>query len=694
MNFAPMPFLRIGVILVLSIVLTEKTDISSPLFYSLFTLCGIICLSIIVFSKQYVRLAATCKGVLLSVLVFAFGVLITFNKQQQLVRQKLPCYDRETITLRGILKEELKSSRGIRYIAEISAIRDCDGIVMMHESKVIASFKENDGGATFYKTGDRVTIRGKIFRISKPSNPGAFDYASYMYYQDITHQVSVGVGEHCIQEEQEFVNGFHYASNTGNYASSIFGKYLADEHKYLADALLLGRRADLDDKLYDLFSVTGCIHVLSVSGMHVAIFAAPLLYLITRVRKATIWQKLLQVLVLIGLIWFYVVLTGSSPSVVRSGAMISILCISQVLSKRTTGIHILFLTLVVMLIINPYYLFQLSFQFSFLSLLSLQVFYKAIRNVFIHEWQVVNYIWEITAASLAAQILILPVSIFYFHMFPVYFIAGSIIAVPLVSLIIYAGTLLVIFESVSASLNILISYCMNTTMEFLLLSMKFIVGLPFSALRGLYLSPMGLIFFMAAVFSFLVWFKRSDIKVFYGCLAMFFCGLAENSWHSMGAVRHQEIIVYDLRSRDQLLIDIIQGKQAHCISSLPYGHRNEKFASENYRIKRRLNKIQYRAYECRKGSYAFSLGDFNVLILSGFYKAHKKVQNRNSVQMLYIAGNMWDSHFEIYNEYKPDYIVLHSAVSRKEYSEWAKVQQYACFILHDCKNEGAFKIKL
>jgi competence protein ComEC len=694
MNYAPAPFLRIGVILVLSIVVTEKTYIVSPLFYALFVLCGLTCLSMIVLSKSDIRLVATCKGILLTMLVFAFGVSITISKQQQQVRQKLPCYDGETISLTGILKEELKSSRGVRYIIEISAILDCNGTVSINNSKVIASFKESDVGARLYKTGDRVTLAGKIFRISKPNNPEAFDYASYMYYQDITHQVSAGVGEHCLYDEQKDVNLFSYASKVGNYASGIFGKYLTDEHQYLADALLLGRRADLDDKLYDLFSITGCIHVLSVSGMHVAIFAAPLLYLITRVKKVKNWQKLLQVFVLMGLIWFYVVLTGSSPSVVRSGAMISILCVSQVLAKRTSGIHILFLTLVVMLIVNPYYLFQLSFQFSFLSLLSLQVFYKAIRDVFIHKWQAINYIWDITAASLAAQILILPVSIYYFHMFPVYFIPGSIIAVPLVSLIIYAGTLLVIIESVSESFNILISYCMNTIMEILLQSMELIVSLPFSALRDLYLSTPAFIFFIAAVFTFLIWFKRNDILVFYGCLVLFFCGLAENSWHSLDAVKQREIVVYDLRGRDQLLIDLIQGRQGYCISTLSSGHRSEKFAAGNFRIKRRLHTIEYSKYDNKEGRRSFSLGSFNGLILSGFYKSDKQVQNRNMVHMLYIAGNMWGRHLDVYKDYKPYYIVLHSSVSRKEYAEWVKVQQSDCFILHDCKNEGAFKIEL
>jgi competence protein ComEC len=694
MNYAPAPFLRIGVILILSIVLTEKTDIINPLFVGLLTLCGFTCQSMIVLGKSDIRLAATCKGLLLMMLVFAFGVLITINKQQKLVRQKLPCYDGETIKLTGILKEELKSSRGVRYIVEMAAILDCNGTASIHKSKVIASFKESDAGARLYKTGDRITLAGKIFRISKPNNPEAFDYASYMYYQDITHQVSAGVGEHCIHDDQEFPNGFYIASKMGNYASGIFGKYLTDEHKYLADALLLGRRADLDDNLYDLFSITGCIHVLSVSGMHVAIFAAPLLYLITRVRKATTGQKLLQVFVLLGLIWFYVVLTGSSPSVVRSGAMISILCISQVLAKRTSGIHILFLTLVVMLIINPYYLFQLSFQFSFLSLLSLQVFYKAIRNVFIHKWQAINYIWDITAASLGAQILILPVSIFYFHMFPVYFIPGSIIAVPLVSMIIYAGTLLVIFESVSGSLNILISYCMNTIMKILLYSMELIVSLPFSALRDLYLSTPALIFFMVAVFTFLIWFKRNDILVFYSCLVLFFCGLAENTRYSLGAGKLRELVIYDLRGRDHILIDLIQGWQGYCISSLPSGHRSEKFAAENFRIKRRLQTIEYSNHDVKERKHSFSLGSFNGLILSGFYKSDMHDQNRNMVHMLYITGNMWGRHLDVYKEYKPYYIVLHSSVSRKEYAEWVKVQQSGCFILHYCKNEGAFKIEL
>jgi competence protein ComEC len=322
------------------------------------------------------------------------------------------------------------------------------------------------------------------------------------------------------------------------------------------------------------------------------------------------------------------------------------------------------------------------------------LFYTEIKNSFIHKWTAVNYIWDVTAASIAAQILILPVSIFYFNMFPVYFILGSIVAVPLVTMIIYVGTILVVMESVWADINAVLGFFMQSVMEILMRSMESIVDLPHSVVRDIYLGPLGLFLFMAAAITFLVWFKQKGLISFYVCLALLFCGIAENRWHSLLAVNQNELVVYDVRGRSQLLVDIIQGRVVHCITSLPLGHKTMRYAAGNYRLSRRIHEVIYNLYTTHEKSRAFSLRGFHGLIIPGIEGTDVSLQNRNKVNMLYITGNCWDRQHFLYQIYKPDYVVLHASLSRKEYQAWVKLQLLECFILHDARNEGAFTLKL
>jgi hypothetical protein len=279
-------------------------------------------------------------------------------------------------------------------------------------------------------------------------------------------------------------------------------------------------------------------------------------------------------------------------------------------------------------------------------------------------------------------------------MFPVYFILGSILAVPMVSLIIYTGTLMVVMEPFWPSINKLIRLVLEGIMEILLKSMDFIVGMPYSALSDIYLGLWGLLLFMAAVFTFLLWYKRSRLSYFYGCCAFLFCGIAENKWHWLHAGSQKELVVYDIRSRNQVLIDIIQGRAAYCITSLTEGHKSLQYAAGNYRISRRIGFIQYNEYQPEAANRSFSIGGFNGMVLAGYNDVNVKMQNRTRVHMLYITGNSWGRQAEMYQFYKPKYVVLHSSLSRKEYYAWVKVQQLECFILHDSKNEGAFSLKM
>jgi competence protein ComEC len=200
---------------------------------------------------------------------------------------------------------------------------------------------------------------------------------------------------------------------------NLSGKELA-----IAKALILGDKSLLDTEVKNSFTNTGAMHVLAVSGLHVGIIMQILMVFLGFFSK---WiDRKTSILLVVGIMWIYAVLTGLSPSVLRAVFMFSVLVLAQISGKQHDSVNSLFFTAFVIFLFDPYTLFDIGFQLSFLAMLGIFLFYRQIEEVVFIDNKWIRKVWQGTAIGFAAQIMTTPLSLYYFHQFPNYFILTNI----------------------------------------------------------------------------------------------------------------------------------------------------------------------------------------------------------------------------------------------------------------------------
>lgn len=282
-------------------------------------------------------------------------------------------------------------------------------------------------------------------------------------------------------------------------------------------AMTLGAVELLDKETKENFSVAGVSHLLAVSGLNVGILIwllNILLYGMNRYEKSRIAKEFILLLS----IWIYAFITGLSPSVVRAVIMFSIVILGHTLHRKTNIYHSLLLSAFGMLLYNPYYLFNISFQLSYTALFSIVCFQPPINGLIRIKNRVVKYFWEIANVSIAAQICTFPLILYYFHSFPTHFIVTNIMLVPLSFLLLglvilsyvtlwipFAGKFFLIAAGMIGDLF------HSTT--------AFIHNLPFAVMQIPTMNILEVIILYAILFFFSIWILNHNRKSFIGALA-------------------------------------------------------------------------------------------------------------------------------------------------------------------------------
>lgn len=201
-------------------------------------------------------------------------------------------------------------------------------------------------------------------------------------------------------------------------------------------AMTLGDKSLLSASLRDVYSVSAASHVLALSGLHLAIVYGVLMFFLRPFRRRS-WTLAL----VLSTVWCYVWVVGMSPSVVRSATMLTLYGLCSLLERRNLSFNVLSFAAIAMLLVHPYTLFDVGFQLSFLSvsaiLLFMPLFLRLLRPLAVGRWRLLRAVYSLLAVSLAAQIGTAPLVAYYFGRFPCYFLLTSVVAIPLVTLILW-----------------------------------------------------------------------------------------------------------------------------------------------------------------------------------------------------------------------------------------------------------------
>lgn len=212
----------------------------------------------------------------------------------------------------------------------------------------------------------------------------------------------------------------------------------------IVSAMTVGDKQHLDTQTKDVFSKTGASHVLAVSGLHVGIIFQ-LFILMLGGRRRSPWTISIAIIS----IWAYTLMIGMPASAIRASIMTSVYCFILFLRRNTMSVNGLMLAALIMLCANPQNLFNISFQMSFLAVLSIVVLYKRIYYLIpLDKYpqqpllnKLFRWTWGMIALSFAAQIGTMPIIVYYFGRISCYSLMTNFIAIPAATLIIYFSVL-------------------------------------------------------------------------------------------------------------------------------------------------------------------------------------------------------------------------------------------------------------
>ncbi len=684
MNWTILPVARPLIAWVAAMLIASQVHFQSDiwLFGALVFLCSFLLLSSQ--RHQLQKRKHLLSGIFLLGLYFAVGGgLYVLKREESAPLEKLmEKGEKRSFTL--TLVDGMPSASGAAFRARIDGVATDTSAERQLWPDIIIRFHKKDTVSRRYAVFDQLVIHAVVQPVKKSTNPEAFDYAAYLKYKGIGGQAFVG--EHCHQFLKRANASWLQttARQVNTWMKQTIQSGISSPHEQaVLIALLSGDDALIADEVYQAYSATGAVHVLSVSGLHVAIFIGAFVWLFSLLPTRSPYVAVGKLIFLLLLIGFYTLITGLSASVVRSGLMIAFVLVARTWHKNTHAMHVLTLAALGMLAYNPYYLHQVSFQFSYLSLISILYFEPSITPLLQPDTWLGRQAWQLTSVSLAAQILMIPWSLWYFHQLSLTFVVSGFVAVPLVTAIMYAGSLLLLGEAlfayVPAQIYLIVSSLVNILNRFIL----WLGNLPFASLTNVWQPIPVFICLLACQLFFMTWLsnrKGVNLQAMGMSItaAVFFVQL-----HLMQREHAQGLIVYDVPGKT--LIDVFAGPVRLTWANVEESSKTVQFAAKGFRIRQGL--VMPVKQSSRSGAYC--LGNQQVFVIAS-HLHELNIPHFRHADVVIDTGFADQPPEEVLSATNPYMVVLANGVGWKRRNHWLRLAKANSFSVHIVQSQGAF----
>ena len=551
------PFLRLLIPVIIGILLQ---------WYIQFDLAEIVltafCFTVAFIAFQLLPLVLRFKiqplqGFLMSLMLIVLGVFITYQKDIRHNEKWFGnVYHDSDYIIATINEPLLEKNKSYKADAVVENILQNDTVINT-TGKIIIYFEKDSANQVQLKYGDKILINKNLQQIKNSGNPGAFNYQRYSAFKQTFHNVFL-IKNDWVLLDQKNINRFQqFLFTTRQNVLNILQKNMQghDDQLSIAEALLIGYTQDLDKDLVQAYSNTGVVHIIAISGMHLGLIYILLVWLFNKipfVRRS----KIIKVVFILSCLWLFTLLTGGSASILRAAVMFSSIVIGQNVGRRSSIYNSLAASAFILLCYNPYFLWDVGFQLSYLAVLGIIIFQRPIYHLLYIKNKWINKVWQLTTVSLVAQILTFPVCLYYFHQFPTLFLFTNILLVPFSSLILFVEIILVAF----AWIPFVGMFVGKTTWWLVWLMNKTILwfnNLPFAVWDGISISFLSTILLYGFVISIGYWLlnkNKTAFKLSLFVLLAFTALTGYTKWKTWG---QKKLIVYNVPQHQS--IDFING---------------------------------------------------------------------------------------------------------------------------------------
>ena len=288
------------------------------------------------------------------ILSLTFGMFSTYLHREINSSTHFYNFISEKNIVQGVISEKLKSTVYYdKFILKTVSInqQNCSGKIIFYVPKKAEKVIE---------VGNKIKLFETPKVLQNSFNPHQFDYSKYLQNQNVFYELKLKETDKI--EVSVDHNFYHYINliKSKLLKSYSIESFKSDNYNLLM-ALLFGEKTELSKELSNSYTQAGIIHILAISGLHIALIYGIVLWLtkpLQRLKKGNVYIFLISLSVL----WFYAVLAGFSASIVRAAVMFSIIAFAKILNRQSTIYNSLALSALFLLLYNPNYLFDVGFQ--------------------------------------------------------------------------------------------------------------------------------------------------------------------------------------------------------------------------------------------------------------------------------------------------------------------------------------------
>ncbi len=556
--------------------------------------------------------------------------------------------------------------------------------------KVMAYFPKSD--STFpLRYGDLIALPAPIREVTPPLNPEEFDYRAYLARKGVTGQVYLKDDDWIDLQTNNAhpIYAFSYRFRDVLLAS-LQRSGLSDNEFGVAAAILLGYDDNLADEVRKNYVAAGSMHILCVSGMHVGIIYLLAGFLLGFLNRKK-WQKTLKQVLLLVLIWFYALIAGLSPSILRASLMISFVIIGEMLNRKGFIINSLAASAFILLCLNPINLFEIGFLLSYAAVVGIVVLQHPIYNLLYFNNKLLDKAWSITAVALAAQAATIPFTLFYFNQFTTYFWLSNLFMTPISFVVVICGMVLLMVSWIPY-VNTLVGYLVWGAVYVMNWVVAKVEGLPLSIIKGVYISEFEFAMLLLAFVLLLLMISMRKRRLFIPMLSALLLMMVSVAVRLYQTDRQQGMTVFGLRNHTA--IDFVRGGD-HVIladSTLMDDESTVDYSLSGAWTKRHLSSRPQvigldedfsNDYLCKKANMVSFDGKL-LALWDDAYRSKDSLSYRLPVDYLLVTGKQKPDVQSVVNGYDAKMLLVDGSVPRYLAEKWvdeAKEKGLSCHYL-------------
>ena len=557
-RWTPFPLVRITIVLCFGILLGIYNPEILQLEWGVITLLIVFSFAVFFYLLRRKYFVAKFLFWIGCFVALSISGIVLVNVKTEINTENHLIHVRDTIIAYEAIIDDHFEEKLNSHKTTVSVVRIRTSIGWLEVSGKVNFYFSKEGFTNNLIWGDHIIIKGAPQETNPPGNPHEFNYKRFLTYNNIYHQHYVRQGE-WIRTGRFDPSLLRYSAMARNYFTGIIKKYVPGKHEQAVSlALIIGVKDGIDSEIISAYSASGAMHVLAVSGLHVGIIYWMLLIVLKPIQKTKRGKWIVSSVCFV-ILWNYAFVTGLSPSVLRAVMMFSFVAVARAVNQRSSIYNTLAGSAFILLIFNPYLIMSVGFQLSYLAVIGIIWVQRPLYLLYEPTNRVVDWVWKISCVSIAAQATTFSLGLLYFHQFPAYFLFSNLIVIPVSTLVLTLGILLLGLSFISP-VAFIVGWLLEKSSWILNWSVFMVEDLPYSIVSNIYLTVAQSWIILGILVSLIFVFQYKRMGWLYVSIFLSVLFSMDRWYHFLDRQKSPQIIVYNVSGASA--VDVIEMGQS------------------------------------------------------------------------------------------------------------------------------------